>query len=130
VQIYEAIMAGADGEVTTGLIRAVRFVKDTRVLPAGFDKATAHQDIAVQGRAADDPDFAAGGDTVRYRVPVAAGEGPFTVSAELWYQPIAFRWAQNLRQQAAPEIERFLGYYQKASADSALLLAADRARAR
>jgi hypothetical protein len=129
VQIYEAIMAGPDGEVTTGLIRAVRFVKDTRVLPAGFDKASAHQDIAVQGRAAEDADFTGGGDTVRYRAAVDPDRGPFTVKAELWYQPIAFRWAQNLRRQSAPEIERFVGYYDAAGRGSALLLAQDSRRA-
>jgi hypothetical protein len=33
VQIYEAVMAGPDGAVTTGLLTAVRFVKDNRLLP-------------------------------------------------------------------------------------------------
>jgi hypothetical protein len=51
------------------------------------------------------------------------------VKAELWYQPIAFRWAQNLRQQSAPEIERFVGYYDTAARGSALLLAQDSRRA-
>ncbi|MCF8031704.1 MAG: NapC/NirT family cytochrome c [Desulfarculaceae bacterium] len=128
VQIYEAIMADTQGAVTTGLIRAVRYIKDTRLLPQGFDKATAHTDIAVQGPARQDPDFVAGGDLVAYSVPVDPAAGPFTVSAELWYQPIGFRWAMNLKQVDAPETKRFVGYYQAAAQGSAHLLAQDSGR--
>ncbi len=39
VQIYEAVIAGRDGAVTTGLLTATQFVKDNRLLPRGFDKA-------------------------------------------------------------------------------------------
>src|SRR5580765_2861329 len=35
VQIYETVMAGADGRLTTGLLTALRYVKDNRVLPHG-----------------------------------------------------------------------------------------------
>jgi len=44
------------------------------------------------------------------------------VEARLWYQPIAYRWAQNLRQREAPEIDRFIRYYQSMSGNSALVL--------
>ena len=37
VQIYEPIMADSQGKVTTGLLSAVRYVKDNRILPNGFD---------------------------------------------------------------------------------------------
>ena len=48
VQIYESMMIDAQGAVTTGLLKGVRFVKDNRLLPRGFDKAAAPADIAVQ----------------------------------------------------------------------------------
>lgn len=130
VQIYEAIMADTMGQVTTGLIKAVRYIKDTRLLPRGFDKATAQNDIAVQGPARQDPDFAAGGDVVSYVAPVDPAQGPFKVSVELWYQPIGFRWAQNLGLVNSAESKRFLGYYNAAAKSSALRLAADNASAR
>ena len=85
------------GRVTTGLLAAVRYLKDNRLLPRGFDKRTAPADCAVRGDAADDPDFQGGGDRVVYRVDVPPGAaGPLRIEVELLYQPIAFRWAHNL----------------------------------
>jgi hypothetical protein len=124
VQIYEAVMADVAGAVTTGLLRAVRFVKDNRLLPRGFDKRTAEPDVAVQGAAAADADFAAGGDRVRYRVLLdSAGDEPVTVVAELLYQSIGYRWAENLRAYDAEETRRFSRYYVENAAASATRLA-------
>jgi len=123
VQVYEAIMATPEGEVTTGLLSAVRFVKDNRLLPRGFDKSTAEEDIAVQGAAATDTSFTGGGDRVRYAVDVGEARGPFRVEAELWYQPIAYRWAQNLEAYDAMETNRFVRYYDSMSTGSGTVLA-------
>jgi hypothetical protein len=123
VQVYEAIMATPEGEVTTGLLSAVRFVKDNRLLPRGFDKSTAEEDIAVQGAAAADTSFTGGGDRVRYTVDVSGASGPFRVEAELWYQPIAYRWAQNLEAYDAMETSRFVRYYDSMSTGSGTVLA-------
>ena len=98
VQIYESVMSDSTGRPTTGLLNGVRFLKDNRLLPRGFDKATAGPDIAVVGDAAADADFAGGRDRVRYVVNVGAAEGPYQVDAELRFQPIGYRWAQNLTQ--------------------------------
>jgi len=125
VQIYEAIMADPDGDVTTGLIEAIRFIKDNRLLPKGFDKASAHQDIKVQGHAGGDSDFTESGDAIRYEVKVDPNRGPFNVQTELLYQPIAFRWAKNLKEQQAEEIDRFVDYYDSMSAQSWTVLAKD-----
>jgi mono/diheme cytochrome c family protein len=122
VQIYETVMAGSDGQLTTGLLTAVRYVKDNRLLPQGFDKGTASSDIAVRGEAEADADFLGGGDKVRYSVPVAAAQGPFVVEAELWYQPIAYRWAMNLKRYEAAEPSRFVRYYEETAAGSAVPL--------
>src|SRR6185369_16765288 len=126
VQIYESIMVDGRGRVTTGLLSAVRYAKDNRLLPRGFDKASAAQDYAVQGDAQGDPDFLGGGDRVVYRARLPAGAaGPFRVEVALLYQPIAFRWAHNLEPySSAREPARFVGYYQSMSSASAATLAA------
>jgi hypothetical protein len=111
VQIYESIMAGADGGLTTGLLTAVRYVKDNRLLPHGFDKRTANPDIAVLGEALTDANFTGAGDRVRYSVAVPSGDGPFAVEADLMYQPIGYRWANNLKKYDAAEPRRFNGYF-------------------
>jgi hypothetical protein len=111
VEIFESVLGDANGQVTTGLLNGVRYLKDNRVLPHGFEKRTAEADIAVHGDAADDPEFTGGSARVRYAVPVQ-GDGPFRVEAELLYQPIGFRWAQNLKSyNAAFEPRRFTTYY-------------------
>lgn len=116
VQIYESIMVDPTGGVTTGLLSGVKYVKDNRLLPSGFDKDTAHADIAVRGGAREDADFSDRGDRVRYSI--AAPAGPLSVEVVLRYQPIGFRWAANLREYDAPEPRRFVGYYDAAAARS------------
>jgi hypothetical protein len=111
VQIYEAIMANTDGEVTTTLLRGAGYLKDNRLLPSGFDKLAAEADIAVHGVALDDADFSGGRDLVRYAIDVDQAQGPFSVTAELLYQSIGYRWAANLSAYDAPEPARFVAYY-------------------
>jgi hypothetical protein len=41
---------------------------------------------------------------------------------ELLYQPIGFRWADNLRGYDAPEPVRFVNYYRSMSAASSAVL--------
>jgi hypothetical protein len=123
VQIYEPILGDASGRVTTGLLSAVGYLKDNRLLPTGFQKETAEKDIAVVGEAAQDPNFTGSGSLVRYSVPVGDAQGPFHVEAELWYQPIGFRWAHNLGAYEAPEPGRFVHYYDSMSSSTAVVLA-------
>ena len=123
VQVYESVMAGADGQPTTGLLTAVRFMKDNRLLPQGFDKRTADAQVAVHGDAEADADFTGGSDHVAYQVNVGSAEGPFEVTAELWYQPIGYRWAMNLKKYDAAEPKRFVGYYEQTSQYSGVMLA-------
>lgn len=123
VQIYESMMGGPDGLPTTGLLTAVQYLKDNRLVPRGFDKATAEADIAVVGGAMQDADFTSGGDRVRYSVDVTGGDGPYQIDVELRFQPIAFRWAQNLKQYDAPEPRRFVSYYEAMSSASSEVLA-------
>jgi hypothetical protein len=112
------------------LLTAVRYVKDNRLLPAGFDKRTAHADVAVHGAAIDDADFVAASDAVRYSIDIGAAQRPFDVTVTLRFQPIAFRWAANLNARAAPEITRFAGYFREMAHESSVVIARDSTRAR
>jgi hypothetical protein len=122
VQIYEPILGDPSGSPTTGLLTATRYLKDNRLLPRGFEKSTASADIAVHGAAANDADFAASGDRVRYVVDVP-NDGPHSVEVELRYQSIGFRWANNLDGYDAPEPKRFVSYYRSMSSTSSLVVA-------
>jgi hypothetical protein len=123
VQIYEPVIGDPGDVPTTGLLTATHYLKDNRLLPRGFDKATADKDIGVYGAAMQDADFAGGGDVVHYAVPVPASGGPFAVSVELLYQPIGFRWAHNLEKYDAPEPKRFLNYFNAMSSSSWVVVA-------
>jgi len=124
VQIYESILGDTRGGVTTGLLSASQYLKDNRVLPRGFDKRTAEADIAVHGGASEDADFTGGSDRVRYSIDVANATGPFKVEVELLYQPIGFRWAQNLKSYPqASEARRFTEYYDAMAGGAAATLA-------
>ena len=123
VQIYESILKDSADHVTTGLLSAIGYVKDNRLLPSGFRKETAEADIAVIGDALDDPNFTDSGDLVRYSVKTGEARGPFHIEAGLWYQPIGFRWAHNLAPYNADEPRRFVNYYDSMASGSAVLLA-------
>lgn len=123
VEIYESILGSPEGAVTTVLLTATRYLKDNRLLPDGFDKAGADADIAVRGGAFDDAEFLGGGHRVLYAVDLAGARGPFQVEAELWYQPVGYRWAHNLEQLDTAEARRFLPYYNAVSKRSAAVLA-------
>ena len=123
VQIYESILGDEHDRVTTGLLTGVHYLKDNRLLPDGFDKQTADHDIAVVGDAFQDPAFTAGTDRIRYSAPLGAASGPFTIEAELWYQPIGFRWANNLKPyNQAEEPRRFNTYFDSMQSSSATVI--------
>ena len=112
VEIFEPILGDSHGDVTTGLLSAVGYLKDNRLLPSGFDKRSAERDIAVVGAALDDPNFTDKGSVVRYAIETGGAAGPFHARAELWYQPVGFRWAHNLEPYQAAEPQRFVRYYE------------------
>lgn len=123
VQIYEAIMADNAGKVTTGLLTATRFIKDNRLLPQGFDKSTASADVAVHGFALEDETFGEGKDRIRYAVKLAGPLDSYTIQVELYFQPIAFRWAQNLSDRKSAETDRFVSYFESMANASTVVLA-------
>jgi hypothetical protein len=111
VQIYESILGDASSKPTTGLLSAVRFLKDNRLLPRGFDKATANPQIAVVGGACQDDTFIGGTDTVRYKLDGSTLASAARVDAVLIYQPIAYRWAHNLGNYRSAETARFVQFF-------------------
>ena len=111
VLIYEAIMANASGETTHSLVEGIRYLKDNRLTPKGFKKASADNDIAVVGRAANDGNFDDGTDLFEYRIPVSQG-GTYQVIANLIYQPLAYGHLEHLfRDTIVPEVDQFKTIY-------------------
>ncbi len=121
VQIYEGIMQNSDKEVTYTLLRAGSFAKDNRLLPVGADKENLPADIAVYGLAAQDANFVGGGDLVRYQVDTGGYEGPFTVSVELLYETLSYRFVQDLLLDKTELTERFGAYYNSSDKTATLI---------
>lgn len=120
VQIYESIMGDFRNRVTTGLLFGTHYLKDNRLLPKGFDKASAGPLVRVVGDAAADPAFTGGGDRTTYDVGACAG---CRIQAELLYESIGYRWAHNLEPYKADEPQRFVGYYTQAAGSAPKLVA-------
>lgn len=126
VQVYETVMIDTDDRVTYTLLRAARYIKDNRLLPKGFDKATAVEDIAVYGQANTDEDFSGGSDLVTYEVNTAGYQGPFTVWAELLYRSVTPAFVADMEiDSGLPEVRRFLKYYNKADKQPVAVAAAE-----
>ena len=106
VQVYEAIMGNNLNEVTYTLLRGMVYLKDNRILPTGFNKATVPNDIKVVGDALTDTNFMGGSDQITYRIPNLTGSN-YTVEAELVHQPLAYSFAQDLFSEPSNEGDDF-----------------------
>jgi hypothetical protein len=113
VQIYEPIMGDHEGQVTYTLLRAAQYLKDNRILPAGSEKDALPAEIAVYGEAAGDANFSGGSDLATYSLDVRDATGPFTVSAELLYEPLSYQFVVDLLADETELTERFGGYYRE-----------------
>jgi hypothetical protein len=69
------------------LLSGAGYLKDNRLLPSGFNKASALADVAVVGNALNDANFVGGSNQVAYQISLS-GKGPYTVSAD-WTAPLA-----------------------------------------
>lgn len=123
VQIYESIMGDPDSRPTTGLLSAVKYLKDNRLLPRGFDKGTADPQIGVFGAAGADDTFTGGGDRVRYRILVPPGRRTSRIDVELRYQPIAYRWAHNLQGYTSAETSKFVSFFRAMESSTSTVVA-------
>ncbi|MBN1848928.1 MAG: hypothetical protein JW932_10120 [Deltaproteobacteria bacterium] len=111
VQIYEGIMRNSDGNVTYTLLRGAGYIKDNRLLPRGFEKATSPDDIAIWGMATSDTNFQGGTDQVLYELDISGKSGPYVVAAELMYQTLSFPFIRDLLQDHTEQEDRFANYY-------------------
>lgn len=97
VQIYEGVMANTDNDVTYTLLRASHFLKDNRLLPAGFDKIMAPQDVAPTADAMNDDNFVGGSDQVSYRIEgLAPVSSRYSVNVQLLEQKVTQAFMQDL----------------------------------
>lgn len=108
VQIYESVMENTDGEVTYTLLRGASYRKDNRLLPMGFDLASADPRIAVHGGAATDTDFIGGRDEVAYRISISGRPGPYLVEVKVLYQTVSAAFATDLRDDETAEVLRYI----------------------
>lgn len=111
-QIYEPILADADGAPEWRLTRGARWLKDNRVLPRGWDPAHPEMDWMAPAGVGNDPDYEGPGDRVRYEV--VGVQGPVRVEAELVFQPLSTRWAEELFATDTPEARAFEQMWQAA----------------
>ena len=121
VQIYEPVMLDSNNQVTLTLLRAARYAKDNRLLPAGFNKNTAGGDIAVLGEATADANFTGGSDRLTFLIPVQGATTPLTIKISLLYQEVSYPFANDLRQDGMPLTQRFVGYYDQADKTPAVI---------
>lgn len=114
VPVYEGVLADGAGAPTFLLLRGEGWVKDNRLLPAGFDRAGA-RDAEIDAVGVDgDADFVGGADVVHYEVDVTGATLPLTIEVELLYQPLSARWAAELFASGTPEALGFQVMYEAA----------------
>ena len=117
-------MAGPDGAVTTGLPdRRCATSRTIACCHTGSTSARLAKTSPSTGTRKGTRTFTGGGDRVRYSVAVDEAQGPFRLEAELWFQPIAYRWAMNLKSYDAAEPKRFVEYYESSASGSGVRLA-------
>ena len=117
VQVYEAIMHDNENAVTYTLLRGMAYVKDNRLLPVGFDKTTAPNDVKVVGDALTDANFIGGSDQITYRISGLNGNN-YQIEAELVHQPIAFSFVTDLFKDIDNEVEDFKIMFNASTAKS------------
>jgi len=86
VQVYESILSDASGAPTHMLLRATGFVKDNRLLPAGWSAAHPTAGMTKPIGLSGDSNFMPATDLVTYRLAVPAGR--LEISAELLFQTV------------------------------------------
>lgn len=120
VQVYEAIMGNSNDEVTYTLLRGSVYLKDNRLLPNGFNKTTAPEDVAVAGIAYNDNNFIGGSDQISYRIS-GLTDANYTVRTELVYQTIAYGFVRDLFEDNSAEVNDFKKMYNESTSKTSVL---------
>ncbi len=105
VVLWEAIQGDKDDQPVIALLRAVRYLKDTRLLPAGWRADGAYAERTAPVGTSGDTDFIAGSDTVAFDLPL--GAAPAEVVATVRYQVLGARWAAELFAAETPDVRAF-----------------------
>ncbi|RQV95486.1 hypothetical protein EH221_06195 [bacterium] len=111
VQIYESIMGNHKNEVTYTLLFGAGYLKDNRLLPNGFEKSTASNDITTYGMAAHDDNFNNGLDLITYKINAEGFSAPLTVTAELLYQSVSYPFIRDIQNDSTEPINHMVEYY-------------------
>lgn len=113
--VYQAVMADLDGAPTHLLLRGARYLKDTRLLPEGWDPEHPEAARTAPAGTTHDADFVGGSDRVDLRVTLPAdARGPYQVEARLVFQTLSARWAAEMFTVDTPEVARFRALYEAA----------------
>ena len=125
VQVYEAIMGNNLGEVTYTLLRGKEYLKDNRILPTGFNKAGAPNDVRVVGAALSDANFIGGSDRISYQIG-GLPAGNYTIKAELVYQTLSYAFAEDLFvDTTTPEVVDFKTMFDASTQKSTVIASAE-----
>lgn len=84
-QIYESVPTGVGGAVVHRPLDALRYGKDNRLVPSGFDRRNSFSAYTTSVGVDDDPDWGAT-DTIKYRIGSGRLPAGATVEAELLFQ--------------------------------------------
>jgi len=90
VQIYEELVTGSDGALTTSFLNLRNIIKDNRLLPKGWNPTDADAQFVKPVGVGDDNDYeiGEGSDVVTYEIPIGDEKQALNVSATLYYQSI------------------------------------------
>ncbi len=125
VQVYEAVMGNNEGAVTYTLLRGKDYLKDNRILPPGFNKASAPNDVKVVGQAATDGNFVGGSDQIAYQIG-GLPAGSYTVKVELVYQTLSHAFAEDLfSDTVTPEVVDFKTMFDASTQKSSVIASAE-----
>lgn len=130
VQIYEMVMADVNGDPTTVLERADDYLKDNRLVPAGFSTQHAVYDTTLMvGNVLADLNFnrfadgqeGSGTDTLFFEIPMNNYAGELNANASVYYQSIPPKWTEELFVWEDDLIDHFQEMYDEADKTPVLI---------
>ncbi len=129
VQIYQAVMGDVDDNPTYTLLRASGYLKDNRLVPAGYlDNGPMTEHTKIIGRARLDENFnkaagkqGSGTDQVVYEVRVEKSGFPLEITTRLLYQTVPPRFISDLLEDKTAAGDRLARMYRETSKDPVVI---------